>query len=203
MDINKTGSDKSKTHRVLRKAARYKFDLEIHGEHLEAHRNRLREIQERHSLIIDESIPRLSLMGEALQSMMDSMRLKVDRLRDIRLEIERDQATEANAEPVVDETPPQRIVINPQVLHDMGLRDLSNLVSHEVVKLVCVIAIRGAPITTPSATPLSTSPSTPSTIIQTSPQLPLVTTSPQKTYQERQKERRKQKKVEKAKLEKE
>ncbi|KAI1647467.1 uncharacterized protein F4817DRAFT_365341 [Daldinia loculata] len=219
MNTKKTGSDKLKTPRVIREAARYKVALEIHGEHLEAHRNQLKEIQERHSLVIDEIMPKLSLMGESLQSGMESMQLKVDRLRDIRSEIERDQAAEKiNAKPVVDETPPQRMTLNPQVLHAMGLRDLSNLVSREVIKLVCELAIRGAPVTTPSTTPpppatpppatppttvpLNTSPPTPSTIIQPSPELPPAS-SPQKTYKERQKERRKQKKAEKAKHQKE
>ncbi|KAI0847273.1 hypothetical protein F5Y00DRAFT_242133 [Daldinia vernicosa] len=219
MNSKKISPDKLKIPQVIGKAARYKAALEIHGEHLEAHRNQLKEIQERHSLVTDEIIPKLSLMGEALQARMDSMQLKVDRLRDIRLEIERNQAAEeVNAKPVADETPPQRMILNPQVLNAMGLRDLSNLVSREVIKLICELAIRGAPVTTPSTTPpppatpppatpptavpLTTSPHTPSTIIQPSPELPSAPSSPQKTYKERQKERRKQKKAEKAKLQK-
>ncbi|KAF3063753.1 hypothetical protein GL218_02660 [Daldinia childiae] len=220
-NTDKASSNKLKVPPIFREAAEYKVALEIHGEHLEAHRNQLNEIQKRHNLAIDEMMPKLSLMGGSLQSMMESMQLKVDRLRDIRLEIERNQAAEeVNTKPVTEET--MAMTLNPQVLNAMGLRDLSNLVSREVIKLVCELAIRGAPITTPStplppvtpvpATPFITmppitvpptaSPPTPSTIIQPSPELRPAFSSPQKTYKERQKERRKQKKAEKAKLQK-
>ncbi|KAI1652420.1 hypothetical protein F4813DRAFT_394703 [Daldinia decipiens] len=206
MDTKKPGSNKLKIPRVISKAARYKVALEIHGENLEAHRNELQEMEERHRLVTDEIMPKLSLMGERLQSRIKSMQLKVDHLRDIRLEIERDQAAEMiNTKPVANDTPPQRMTLNPQVLHAMGLSDLSNLVSREVIKLVCELAIRGALVTTPSTTPpppakpprsttptavsLTVSPPTPSTIMQPSPELPPTYSSPplQKTHKERQK----------------
>ncbi|OTB18681.1 hypothetical protein K445DRAFT_19283 [Daldinia sp. EC12] len=218
--------DKSFTPKFILQAARYKATLELHGEHVKAHLKQLKEIQERHDLVTDEILPKLGLMGDSLQSRMDLMQKQVDRLRDICLEVERHQAAEeAKPKPAVEEPPPKMMTVSPQVLHDLGLGDLSNLVSDEVVKLVYHLAVRGAPIaetsttshptifstpTPPTTEALTTDPSphpppppAPYSPTQPSAEIPPPPPSPQKTYKERQKERRKQKKAEKAKLQKE
>ncbi|KAK6951621.1 hypothetical protein Daesc_006143 [Daldinia eschscholtzii] len=219
--------DKHFTPRFILQAARYKAALELHGEHVKAHLNQLKEIQERHNLVTDEILPKLGLMGDSLQSRMDLMQKQVDRLHDICLEVERNQAAEeAKPKPAVEEPPPKMMTVSPQVLHDLGLADLSNLVSDEVVKLVYHLAVRGAPIAETSTTShptifsapmpatteaLTTNPSPhpplppPASYSPTHPsaEIPPPPPSPQKTYKERQKERRKQKKAEKAKLQKE
>ncbi|KAI1805079.1 hypothetical protein F4811DRAFT_517258 [Daldinia bambusicola] len=213
-------SSKDYVPKLIVKAAQYKAALELHGEHLEAHLKQLKGIQERHSLVTDKILPKMGLMGESLQSRMEVMQKKVDRLRNICLEIERDQAAEeTKPKPPAEETPSETVNVNPQVLHDMGLEDLSHLVTDEVVKLVCKLAIRGAPIADtsptshPTTTPTATFPpdesftfqpsAAHSITTQHSAETPPALSSPPKTYKERQKERRKQRKAEKAKLQKE
>ncbi|KAI8958263.1 hypothetical protein F5Y11DRAFT_351718 [Daldinia sp. FL1419] len=200
--------------KLLRQAARYKAYLEIHGEQLEEHKAKLKNIRERHGIVTDEILPKMGLMFDSLQHQLEDMQLKADQLRHIRLEIERDQAEEKEKpETIIDEPPPLPIVLSPQTLDHMGLGDLSKLVGQQALKKYCEIIVIDTIAShsswqslfskTPPDAPPPTQPPPSPIECAPAPSTPSADSSSRGTYKERQKERRKKNKAEKAKFQKE